>query len=211
MTDTEMDVEALRGELDQIKDAMGLEERYEGASKQWLLFGALVPVAAALSQYVHLQELSGLYHGLIWFGVLGGGSFVGNYFIDDPTIDRATDNKPRVLVVFAATLLAFVPIQLVFADALDAMAYRPRSVRILALILVLLGVVYIVFGETLRAYYIRRRDRYALQVGGVWMILLGAFLPAVPVLETWGFAAFGGCYFVYAIGAYLVLSRGDGG
>jgi len=82
--DSEIDVEELGRELDQIKDAMGLTERYDGASTQWLLFGLLVPVAAGLSQYVHLETLPAYYHSIIWFGILGGGWALWSVVSDEP-------------------------------------------------------------------------------------------------------------------------------
>lgn len=74
-TNQEIDVDQLRAELDQIKDAMGIRERSPGAIRIWLVFGVLVPVAAGLSQVVYSQRLSQSYHGLIWLGLLGLGGF----------------------------------------------------------------------------------------------------------------------------------------
>jgi hypothetical protein len=41
------------------------------------------------------------------------------------------------------------------------------------------------------------------------MVALGVAIPRHATLETWGFATFGGCYFVYVMAAYLVLRGGE--
>ena len=158
MSEGEIDVDELRTELDQIKAAMGIDERYEGATTLWLLFGLAVPVAAALSQYVVLERLPQWYHTLIWLGVLGGGA---------------------------------------------------ESALVLSIIVVMIGAAYGVLGASLRAYFVRRRDRRVFYVGTLWMVALGVAIPRHATLETWEFAAFGASYFVYAMAAYLVLRGGE--
>lgn len=62
----------------------------------------------------------------------------------------------------------------------------------------MLGLGYMVAGETLKAYRIRARDRRAFHAGGLLMVVLGVAIPNVEVLHTWGYAAFGASYVTYA-------------
>jgi len=212
MSDQDIDADELRSELDQIKDAMGIRERYDGATSVWLLFGVAVPVAAALSQYVHLEELPQLYHTLIWFVVLGGGAAVYFAVVEDgPRPDWTGAGKPNLAVQFAVVYLASVPLQVVAFAHTGDVGYAAESTLVLSIIVVMLGVAYGVFGASLRAFYVRLRDRLVFYVGTVWMVALGVAIPYTPVLETWAYAAYGGCYFVYAMAAYFVLRAGGDG
>ena len=171
----EMDVEALRTELDQIKDAMGIRERSPGAIRVWLVFGALVPVAAAISQYVFLERLSQFYHGVVWVGILGVGGYFGARRVFDGGDGWNAAGKPNLFVQFGAVYAA------------------------------VFGVAYVVMGSSLRAYYIQRRDRLPFYVGGAWMVALGVAIPYSDFLMEWAYAVFGGLYLLYALGTYVVL------
>ncbi|MFB6073569.1 MAG: hypothetical protein ABEJ89_00995 [Haloarculaceae archaeon] len=209
MPDQELNVDELRSELDQIKDAMGLQERYESTGQQWLLFAVLVAVAAGISQYVMLARLSGWWYSVVWAVVVGGGWYVGNRLIDT-RVRGSTAGKPSVVFLYAAVFLATIPTQLVFAPFLRDLGYVPRSAMILGSISVFLGLAYLLIGNLLRAYYIRRRDRVVLYVGGLWLIVLGVAVADLPPVREWGYAAFGAGYVVYALAAYAVL-RGESG
>jgi hypothetical protein len=205
--DTEIDVDALRTELDQIKDAMGIQERSAGATSVWLLFGVLVPIAAAVSQYVHLERLPAWLHPVAWLGVLGGGYALWWAVSDEPAKFAGTDaGKPNVGLQFAVVYLAAFPLQTVVAAYTPSLGYRAESALVVSIVLVLLGVAYAVLGSSLKAYYIRRRDRVPFYVGTVWMVGLGVAIPLSATLETWAYAVFGGLYFVYAVGTYLWLT-----
>lgn len=69
----EIEPDDLREELETIKEAMGLQKRYSGATSMWLLFGLAVPVASALSQYVFTERLAPWLHAVVWAVVLGVG------------------------------------------------------------------------------------------------------------------------------------------
>jgi hypothetical protein len=210
MTDQELDVEALRTELDQIKDAMGIRERSEHALEFWLYVAALVVVAATISQYVHLQRLPGWFHTVVWGGIFGGFFAVLTWGPFDRTPRfRGDESKPSLFVLFLTVWLAAIPIQVVFGNSNVYQGYVTTSARILGLALILLGVGYVVAGNVLKAYYIRRRDRLAFYLGGFWMVVLGAAMPHVDLFRSWGYAVFGGVYAVYAVAVYLLLRGGD--
>lgn len=207
--DSDVDVEELRAELDQIKAAMGLQERYSGATSIWLLFGLAVPVAAALSQYVHLERLPAWYHSVIWLGVLGG-AVLAYALASDRSFQPggSAEGKPRLWVQFLVVYLASIPLQSIAKAYTTDLGYVADSALSLSIILVVLGIAYGIFGSTLRAYHVRRRDRYVFYAGTVWMIGLAVAIPESTTLEKWAFAAFGGLYLAYALGAYLLLTRG---
>jgi len=203
--DSEIDVDALRAELEQIKDAIGLRDRYPSLVRLWLVYGVLVAVASAGSQYVALQDLPEYWHGAIWFVTMSvGGGY--QWYAGDRESRPAAAGKPNVLVQFGAILALYF----VFVTALSGVDLPPETgeIVVFAVVVALVGTAYLVMAESLRAYYIRRRDRLALAVGGLWMLGFAALAPNVEFLRTWGYAVFGGCYAAYAAGAYLVLSGG---
>lgn len=199
------DPEALREDVARIKDAMGIADRYEAAPEQWLLFGGVVGVGAALSQYVVLERLSGLWFFAVWFGLFGAFGAV-LYWRSERYSWGPGDGEPNVgfqiLVVYAGAFLA----QFVARPFLPELAYVAESAYVLGLVLVMLGLGYVVAGETLKAYQIRDRDRYAFHVGGGLMAALGVAIPTVEALHEWGFAAFGATYLLYALASYRVLT-----
>lgn len=207
--DSDVDVDELRAELDQIKAAMGLQERYSGATSIWLLFGLAVPVAAGLSQYVLLERLPSWYHSVIWLAVLGG-AVLAYALASDQSFrpSGSTEGKPRLWVQFLVVYLASLPLQYIAKAYTTDLGYVADSALSLSIILVVLGVAYGIFGSTLRAYYVRRRDRYVFYVGSVWMLGLAVAIPGSATLEEWAFAVFGGLYLVYALGAYFLLTTG---
>ena len=204
-TATDPDPEALREDIDRIKDAMGIADRYEGAPEQWLLFGGVVALGAALSQYVVLERHPELWFFAIWFGLFGSFGAV-LYWRSDGYSWGPGKGEPNVgfqiLVVYAGAFLA----QFVARPFLSELTYVAESAYVLGIVLVMLGLGYVVAGETLKAYRIRDRDRYAFHVGGVLMAVLGVAVPNVGVLRKWGFAAFGATYLVYALATYQVLT-----
>jgi hypothetical protein len=207
MSDERVDADELRSELNQIKDAMGIQERYDSATRLWLLFGVAVPVAAALSQWVHLGRHPQWWHTVTWFGVLGGAAALYFAFVDDRP-GRTSAGKPNLIVQFAVVYFAAVPIQIIVFAYTGNLGYETESTLVLSLIVVLLGVAYGVFGASLRAYRVRTLDRWVFYAGTVWMVAFGVATPQVAVLQTWAYAAYGGCCFLYAMAAYLVLRAG---
>lgn len=202
------DVEAadLQRDIDRIKDAMGIAERYENAPVQWLLFGVVVALGCALSQFVVLERLSGLWFLAIWFGLFGAFGAVLYWRFDGRSWGPGGDTPNvgfQILVVYVASFA----LQAVAAPFLPTLEYLAETAYVLGLVLVMLGVAYLVAGETLKAHRIRDRDRYAFHVGGVLLVGLGVAVPNLEPLHEWGFAAFGATYLAYATATYWVLTR----
>lgn len=208
MTNEELDVDELRTELNQIKDAMGIQDRYESATSMWLLFGIAVPLAAALSQYVFTARLPGWLHALVWGGVLGGGYVVWCLLADEvDEMEVSPEGKPNLFVQFGVVYFTVLPLQAVVAAFVPELGYVEEALLVQSLIVVLIGLAYAIFGSSLAAYYVRFRDRAVFYAGGVWMVALGTAIPHVAFLRSWSHATFGGIYFVYAMTAYVVLTR----
>jgi len=204
---SEIDSEALQGELERIKDAMGLRDRYPSRFGLWLVYGALVFVASLASQYIYLEGLAGYWHPVAWFAVLSfGGVYQWQVGDTNGNSPPSSDWKPRIPLQFAAVFVMYFVFLVGITPAFERIADARVSILIFSLTVGLVGVAYLVVGESLRAYYIRRRDRWAFYLGGAWMLALAAVMPNVGTLETWGYAAFGGLYLVHSVVSYLALS-----
>jgi hypothetical protein len=201
----DVDPEVLREDLDRIKDAMGIAERYESAAEQWLVFGLVVALGCAASQFVLLEALPAYWYAVVWFGLFGAtfavlGSRYGYSWgpgVGNPNIGF------QILVVY---LGAFV-IQLAAEPFLTDLGRLAENAFVLSIIVAMLGLGYLVAGETLKAYNIRARDRYAFHAGGLLLVALGVAIPNVELLHTWGYTAFGASYLAYAAASYLVLTQ----
>ncbi|SEW03921.1 hypothetical protein [Halobacterium jilantaiense] len=201
----DVDPQALQQDLDRIKDAMGIAERYESAPEQWLLFSVLVAAGSAISQALLFERAAGFWFPVVWFGLFGAGSVALSRRYDyafgpghsEPNVGF------QILVVYLGSFAALFAVD----PFLPELGYLTENALTLGLVAVMLGLGYLVAGETLKAYRIRARDRYVLHGGGVLLVVLGVAIPNVDVLHTWGYAAFGASYVVYAAASYLVLTR----
>jgi len=206
MSERDVDPRDLQQDLDRIKDAMGIAERYEGAPEQWLLFGVFVALGSAVSQVLVLERAPGFWFPVVWL-VLLGGSALGLSRRYDYSYAPGTGDPNVGFQILVAYLGSFAVLFAVAPLLADDLGYLAENALTLGLIVVMLGLGYLVAGETLKAYRIRARDRYALHAGGVLMVALGVAIPNLEALHTWGFAAFGASYGVYAAASYLVLTR----
>lgn len=204
--DTEIDPEVLRTEVEQIKDAMGLHERYPSQFQLWLVFGVLVLIASLGSQMIALRDMPGYLHGVLWWVLLGGGGFYLGWTNRDSTENAgSTGTKPRIGVLWLAVFALYAVYVLTLGPAIEGMDAAASEMLLFSLIVALIGVAYLVVGEALRAYYIRRRDRWSFYLGGAWILVLAVLMPNVAFFHTWGYATFGVTYAVHAAASYLVL------
>lgn len=204
--DTEIDPDRLRAEVDQIKDAMGLKERYPSQFHYWLVFGVLVCSASMASQLIVFAGVSEWLHSVVWAGFLGSGGVYQWWENRGSDWDRSsTGTKPRIGLLYLAVFSFLFVVSFALFPEIDGVADPKQGAIVLSQFVGLTGVAYLVVGEALRAYYIRRRDRWAFYIGGLWMLLLAVLLPTVELLHTWGYATFGIVYAVHAVGSYLAL------
>jgi hypothetical protein len=201
----EVDPERLRTELDQIREAMGLRERYPSQFQYWLLFGLLVAVASAGSQLIVLRELPTYLHGVVWWALLGTAGVYQWWSTGGESSTTGGMPKPRIGVLWLAMFGLYVVFLFAVGPALDELTRPTSEILVFSPIVGLTGAAYLVVGEALRAYRVRRRDRLAFYAGGVWMLVLAVLLVQVEFLHTWGYAAFGIVYGGHALGSYLAL------
>jgi hypothetical protein len=203
----EIDSEALKSEVEQIKDAMGLEKRYPSQFQLWLVFGLAVVLGSTGSQVIALREMSPFYHSIAWFIPMStAGLYQGWKQRSSPSSVGSTETKPRLRVLYLSLLGLYLVFFVILEPATGGLASDTAEILLFSLIICFVGIGYIVAGEVLRAYYIRRRDRMAFYVGGAWMLVLAALMPNVAFLETWGYAVFGTAYGLHALGSYVALS-----
>jgi hypothetical protein len=203
----EIDPERLQAELAQIKDAMGLEERYPSRFTLWLVFGVCVLLASLGSQAIALQGLPPSLHSVVWFGAIAAGGVYQGWSQRETNTSspHSSQAKPRLWFQFAAVFAVYF-VAVFSLTSLTEIQPDTLESLIFSLTVALVGVAYLVVGESLRAYYIRRRDRWAFYVGGAWMILLAIIIPNFELLETWGYTAFGVLYAAHAVASYVALS-----
>jgi len=205
MTDAaEVDPGELRADVAAIKDAMGIGDRYPGWRTPWLVFAAFVALAAAVSQYAVFAELPTLVYPATWAVSMTVAGVVVGLVVDGAGPAGRPAGAPDLTVQFGAVFAAYVPLVTVVGP-LAPDGYRAGVAVVLGLSLVLVGLAYAVLGSSLAAYRVRRRDRLPFYGGAVWMAALGAAVPNVAALRTWGFTAFGVAYVAYALLVYAWL------
>lgn len=199
----EFDTAALKKEIETIKDAMGMRERYASQFHLWLVYAVLVGAASIGSQAVVSLGLPWWGHWVSW-GVFMGIGGVYQQFVTDDTGEGTAVAKPSIGLLYAA-VFGYV---LVVIAAMSAFLEGSPSVvssTVFAVFVGGVGTAYLLIGNVLKAYYIRRRDRWAFYVGGGWMLVLAALLPQVGILRQWGYAVFGFTFAAHAVGSYLYL------
>jgi hypothetical protein len=205
--DAELDTEALRAELETIKGAMGLGERYESQFHLWLVYGVLVGLASLGSQAVVLYGLPGWGHWLSWGGFMALGVLYQAVALDGSGSDRTTgaDARPNIGLTYLAVFGYAVAVLAIAAPLFEGVGGAVASSTIFAVFVGAVGLAYLLAGNSLKAYYIRRRDRYAFYAGGVWILALAVLIPRIGLLQRWGYAAFGVAFAVHAVASYLYL------
>lgn len=203
---SEPDKETLEQELDQIKETLGIQERYPGGARTWLMFGALVGVASLLSQVVYLERLPGYWYGVIWMGLMSLGMAVQVRTNRSRSEWSGTD-KPSWVFLFGTMLVTALALLAALSPVLAELSYEDANLYIGLIFMMLIGgSSYLLVGNTLKAYYIRRIDRYAFYIGGNWILLLGMLTPHIPFLRTWFYSVYGVVYVAYTLCVYMILT-----
>jgi hypothetical protein len=205
MSNEDIDKETLQAEIGQIKEAMGIHERYPYMTKIWLTEGMIVGVIAIGMQFA-FREMIPLY----WLGILLVGMIVIEQIafrrIMQNTEQPSTGSKPSMNVLILALVLGMFA--LVFGlDPLIDHSVVDETVMSAVLFTALVGILYLAIGNMLTAYSIRKHDRYAIYIGGLWLFVLAAAITHVSFLQYWAYAAFGVSVIVHGIGSSLLLSR----
>jgi hypothetical protein len=205
MTNEEIDKESLQAEIGQIKEAMGIHDRYPYMTKIWLVEGILVGIFGIAMQIgLHTQI------PFYWLGAF----LVGLVVVEQVTFRRIIRNseqpvsgsKPGLNVLVAAMILGMFALIIGLDPMIDHPAVNEAVVGAVVLT-ALFGTLYLSVGNMLVAYSIRKADRYAIYIGGLWLFVLAAAITHIPFLQRWAYAAFGMSVIVHGIGSYFVLAR----
>ncbi|SDR28484.1 hypothetical protein [Natronobacterium texcoconense] len=205
--DREIDVDALEAELEQIKDAMGIHERYPTQFQLWLVYGLLTMLASFGSQAVVTYDLPGWGHAASWGGFMGAGILYSWYVGGDYEEPEDTTTKPDLTVQSMSIVAYLLAVLFIVTPLLSDASPLVESATIFALIIGAVAASYVVTGASLKSYYVRARDRYAFYAGGVWILVYAVAMVHVPPLQEWGYAIFGVLYAVYGVTAYVYLAR----
>jgi hypothetical protein len=204
MSNEKLDKEELQAELDQIKGAMGLHERYPFWSRWWLIEGVGVGILFPLIQLLVRGTLP-----LLWFLVFAGGVFIVHQIALGRLIaryERPATGVPNWMHWQYIWLAGMVALSIALFPVNDALDVLPLYAAVAAGGS-MLGVAYLFMGQLLEAYHIRKSDQYAFYIGGLWVLALTAVLPNLPVIQEWSFAVLGIGLAVHNVGSYLYISR----
>jgi len=209
MTAEDIDPADLQRQLDEIKGAMGLAERYPGRARLWLLAGLLVGVIAVAVQvtfFLH-ETLSATAYVLIWgvFVVVA----VLSLWVMVTRLPRndAPGTAPSWRALFGSLGAFLVAVSSVPGEVAEQVGGLDRALLYFGLVIAVLGLALLLSGTLLSAYRVRRRDRLVFHVGGVWTLAFASMLPYVDVLRYLGVGIFGVLFALYAVVAYVYLIR----
>ena len=201
---TDVDPEALKSDLEEIKGAMGLAEDHPYWWRFWIVEGVSVGLFFTIAQ--------------LWFRGHSG-PLVGSALVAILAVDYAIKRRLKssyeppaiglpsqrfwfgaVLVGIGALVVGLIPV----FEALEA----TNSIRLAMVSAVtVVGTAYLLMGQLLGAYNIRAADRYAFYAGGTWMLVLAAGIPHVPAFEGWEYAVLGIGIALQHVAVYVVLAR----
>ncbi|GAB3688477.1 hypothetical protein GCM10028857_22670 [Salinarchaeum chitinilyticum] len=200
----QVDPDALREDLDAIKSAMGLEQRYPGQAKMWLIYGAAIGLASIVTNVAFAVDMPNAGYVGIWFALVAVVIAAQWRLVSRTSAGSAPGVDWRQL--FGAMVVALLALWTALGDLIANAAIEgpERGAQYFSHVLVFLGLTFLVVGIVLGAERIERRDRLPFYVGGAWMLLLAAFIPHVRALQLGGWAIFGALFAVHSLAAYLV-------
>ena len=199
------DLDALRRDLDQIKTAMGIEERYPGQRRLWLVNGGVVGGAAMLANVIFAMQISNALYIAIWFVlVVLAGLLEWRAAAANDTDER--EPTPSWRVVFGTLIAGWVVLTAIASSIFGDVPGVVQGAYFFSLSITVLGMGYLLAGTLLRAHSIRARDRYPYYAAGVWMLVLAFFMPFVEFLQYFGYAIFGGLFLVHGAVTYYLLT-----
>lgn len=209
MSEEEIDPESLREDLDQIKTAMGLKERYPGQGRIWLAYGGLVGGFSLVLQLPFAFPVSNWVNPVTWvaFVLLGLGS---RWILGRRTPAAADPPTAPGWLPIVAGLIAF----LFVLSAISSTVIQGASVSGLlqgayffAVAIAAGGLGVVVVGNALAGHRIRRRDRLEFYAGGAWMLAVAASFPNSEWLRYFGYGTFGVLTIVHAVASYWLVTR----
>lgn len=217
----DVDPERLQRQLAEIKGAMGLEDRYPGQRKLWLVYGVGVAVVSLLTEVLFVvEQLPSWGYFLVWLVFLALVGAAQWWLVSRTPTGPTPSSAPDWRVLFATLVLATVAlsglVQPLFPYLIDAESTETAGILqgayFFGLVIAVAGVGFLFVGNALRAYHIRKRDRWVFYGAGVWMLVYASWFTHSEFLRLAGYAVFGILFLLYSIAAYVLLGRDpDGG
>ncbi|WP_135663374.1 hypothetical protein [Halorhabdus rudnickae] len=209
MSDTDVNPADLQRQLDDIRGAMGLTERYPGRARLWLLAGILVgtvAIAVQVTFFFH-ESISATAYVVIWGGfVIVAVLTLWLMAARLPKTD-APETAPSWRALFGSLGVFLVAVSSVPGEVAGQVGGLDRALLYFGIVLAVLGLALLLSGVVLSAYRVRRRDRLVFYVGGAWTLVFASMLPYVDVLRYLGLGIFGALFALYAVLAYVYLTR----
>ena len=216
-SEPDVDPDQLRRQLSEIKTAMGLEERYPGQRRQWLVYGAGLGAASILTEaaFSLVQRGPGWFYQSVWLAfTIVTGLALWRLASRTPR-GPGSEAAPGWRSVFGTLLLATASVTTLssplFEHLQPVMSTREYGLLTGAyfygLVIAVAGVGFLFVGTVLRTYRIRRRDRWVFYGAGIWMLAFAAGFTYTEFMQVFGYALFGILFFLYSIVAYVVLGR----
>jgi uncharacterized membrane protein YhaH (DUF805 family) len=208
-TGDEVDAEELQRQLTEIKGAMGLAEQYPGRARFWLVAGLLIGVAAVLVQatFFLYETLDAAAYVAVWGGFCVVA--VATLWLVAARLPsrEAPEGAPSWRAVYGSLAAFLLAATGVAGDAARQIPGLDRALLYFGLVIATIGLGLLVTGAVLSAYRVRRRDRLVFYAGGAWVLLYASWIPYVQVLRWVGVGLFGILFSLYAIAAYVYLTR----
>ncbi len=205
----DVDPEDLKRQLSDIKGAMGLAEQYPGRARLWLLVGLVIGVAAVLTQatFFYYRSLGATAYTAIWVGFVAVAVAASWWMASRLPSAPAPDTAPSWRAVFGSLALFLAAGAGVAGDVARQVPGLDRALLYFGLVIATIGLGLLVTGAVLTSYRVRRRDRLVFYVGGAWVLVYASWLPYVQILRWVGVGLFGVLFGLYAIAAYVYLTR----
>lgn len=209
----EIDTDKLRKEVGQIKNAMGInDKKTKWKPQQWLNWGFLIAIASLISQIIVIYRIPGPLISITWFGVLFGGRYMNSFLLkqdENKSSIITLENKPNTYVIWITIFIGgwLILMNLLSIINWTASGYYESYSAITSCFFGLAGIAYILTGNSMKAFYIRAKDRYAFYTGGSLMILLSLIIPNIEFLHKWTYSVFSVFFIFFAIGSYLYLKE----
>ena len=206
----EVDPDDLQAQLDEIKTAMGLEERYPGQGRVWLAYGGIVGGLSLALQFLFVVPLPEWGYQATWvaFAAVGVGSlYLLARWSRSGDVASATPDWGVLVASLAAFLFALqaVASPITLASDLPGVA---TGAFYFATVIAVGGLGFLFVGNALAAHRIRRRDRLVFYAGGAWMLAFAGAFTNVEWLHYFGYGTFAVLTVVQSLVSYWLLARG---
>ncbi|WP_436923701.1 hypothetical protein [Halosimplex amylolyticum] len=211
MSDTagDVDPEELQRQLSEIKGAMGLAEQYPGRARLWLVAGLLIGLAAVLVQVTFFlyETLGPAAYSAIWGGFCVVA--VATLWLVSARLPQreAPAGAPSWRVIYGSLAVFLFGVAGVAGEVARQVPGLDRALLYFGLVIATVGLGLLVTGAVLSSYRVRRRDRLVFYAGGAWVLVYASWLPYVQILRWVGVGLFGILFALYAIAAYVYLTR----